>query len=139
MKTRGFLLVLLLVTAGGMAMEWPASAHDELAKQHALQMKMTLPAEQMGAHILYMEFDAEVPAEEAYAALGKRADMIKFYTQTFLKSACDDASDCAQAIEDACAASGSGGVTAVEFNKLTNKCAGKCANGTNVEVVCSKG
>ena len=69
------------------------------------------------------------------------ADFVRFQLPVNgLKSACDDAVDCAQTIKDTCALidpSGSTSAIIVTYNGSAGSCDGTCADGQSVTVVCA--
>ena len=73
------------------------------------------------------------PAAKSWSGNGRRFDFLRYRIKP--ASSCDDASDCADAIEDACDAVGQA-VENVTFSMSNGTCDGECENGTLVTTVC---
>jgi SepF-like predicted cell division protein (DUF552 family) len=83
--------------------------------------------------------DMRDPSEaiEAYTAGLYDMLILSIKPITSIDSACNDASECAEAIEAACDALGAD-VVAVEFSAMgKDNCNGTCSNGSDVDVTCS--
>jgi len=138
---RPILTLAILALAASTLLAWePVCTPDSAQQDVNIRYTKAGAEERIGTSIQvdYLEIDRRDDADpQVFEAFWSSGDilLVKGYQLTVPFGACDDSTDCSQAIEDSCDAIGSSASSTV-FLAESKSCSGRCADGTKVDVVC---